>query len=312
METKPFFMRTKEEIEQLLPADSDQREQALKSLEHSFSLYDFDGNHKPHPYEKENLLEVIGRREMYVVDNNSPWQSECKAHLDKAFIISAALSREHPSTKALILDATHSGLGNLFVFGCYANINRVHIDRIDFSFSHVFDMQKLEDASDKSGEAFAKQKAQERKNNEYDRAAIQNHIWLEFLFASSLGKTPIKTDFMLSGKASDLPNRDSIQEIISRIQADIQRRLPKCKHNLKNTKNVVERCYAKLLLEDRKTRNDFDRQDYDNVFGDMYIVSAAIYLGANILTGDNSLKQMASYAGIKCFKQLHSHPTGNA
>jgi hypothetical protein len=96
METKPFFMRTKREIEQILPADSAQREQALKSLEHSFSLYDYAGNHKPHPYEKENLLELIGRREMYVVDNNSPWQSECKSHLDKAFIISAALSREQP------------------------------------------------------------------------------------------------------------------------------------------------------------------------------------------------------------------------
>lgn len=297
-------MRTKEEIEQILPADSAQREQALKSLEHSFSLYDFDGNHKPHPYEKENLLEVISRREMYVVDNNSPWQSECKAHLDKAFIISAALSREHPSIKALILDATRSGLGNLFAFGCYANIARVHIDRIDSSFSHVFDMQKLEDASDKSGEAFAKQKAQERINNEYDRAAIQNHIWLELLFASSLGKKPIKTDFMISGKASDLPNRDSIQEVITRLQAYIQRQLSKCKHNLKNTKNVVERCYAKLLLEDRKTRNDFDKPNYDNVFGDMYIVSAAIYLGANIMTGDKGLKKMASYAGIKCFKQL--------
>jgi hypothetical protein len=301
MEAKPFFMRTREEIEQILPADSAQREQALKSLEHSFSLYDYDGNHKPHPYEKENLLEVIGRREMYVVDNNSPWQSECKSHLDKAFIISAALSREHPSTKALILDATRSELGNLFAFGCYANVARVHIDRIDSSFGHVFDMRKLEKASDKSGEAFAKQKAQEKINNEHDKTAIQNHLWLELLFAASRG---IKTDFMLSGKASDLPNRDSIHEIISRIQADIQRRLPTCKHNLKNTKNVVERCYAKLLLEDRKTRNDFDRPDYDNVFGDMYIVSAAIYLGANLLTADNGLKQMASYAGIKCFKQV--------
>ncbi len=304
METKPFFMRTKEEIEKILPADSVQRQQALKSLEHSFSLYDFDGNHKPHPYEKENLLEVISRREMYVVDNNSPWQSECQAHLDKAFIISAALSREHPSTKALILDATRCELGNLFAFGCYENVARVHIDRIDSSFGHVFDMEKLEKASDKSGEAFAKLKKQEKVNNDHDKTAIRNHIGLELFFLSALGTTPIKTNFIQSGKASDLPNRDSIHEIISRFQADIQRRLPKCKHNLKQTKNAVERCYARLLLEDRKTRNDFDKPDYDNVFGDMYIVSTAIYLGANILTGDNGLKQMATYAGVKCFKQL--------
>jgi hypothetical protein len=305
METKkPFFMRTKEEIEQILPADSLQREQALKSLEHSFSLYDFDGNHKPHPYEKENLLEVISRREMYVVDNNSPWQSDCKAHLDKAFIISAALSREHPSTKALILDATRSELGNLFAVGCYTNVARIHIDRIDSSFGHVFDMEKLEKASDKSGEAYVKQIAQQKINNEHDKTAIRNHIGLELVFLSALGTTPIKTEFIQSGKASDLPNRDSMHKIISRIQTDIQRRLPTCKHNLKKTKNVVEKCYSKLLLEDRKTRNDFDRSDYDNVFGDMYIVLTAIYLGANILTEDNGLKQMALYAGIKCFKQL--------
>jgi hypothetical protein len=244
------------------------------------------------------------------VDNNSPWQRECTAHRDKAFIISAALSREHPSTKALILDATRSKLGNLFAFGCYADIGRVHIDRVDSSFCHAFDMQKLETASDKSGEAYAKQRAQERKNNEHDKATIRDHIGLELFFASALGTTPIKMDFMQSGKASDLPNADSIRDVIARFQADIQRRLPACKHNLKNTKNVIERCYAKLLLEDRKTRNDFDRQDYDNLFGDMYIVSAAIYFGAHILTLDGGLKKMASYAGIKCFKQVPNAPSG--
>jgi hypothetical protein len=305
MEIKPSVTLTKEQVEEILAKESpERREQIRKMLEHSCSFYDFSGKHLSHPYEKDNLLELISQRETYIVDNNSPWKSECKKHLKKAFIITSALSREHPNTIALILDATRSNLGNIFAFGCYASKGIVHIDKIDTSFRHVFDMQKLEQASAKEGDGFAKQVAQERINNEHDRAAIRNHVSIELLFLSVLGKIPLKTDFMQTGKASDLPNPNSLQEMISRIQADIQRRLPKCKHNLKNTKNTVERCYVKLLLEDRKTRYDFDRLNYDNVFGDMYIVSAAIYFGAHILTEDKGLKRMASYAGINCFKQV--------
>jgi hypothetical protein len=40
------------------------------------------------------------------------------------------------------------------------------------------------------------------------------------------------------------------------------------------------------------------------VFSDMYVLSTAIYFGANILTLDKGLKKMASYAGINCFKEL--------
>jgi hypothetical protein len=295
---------TKEEIEQMLPADSAERERVIKSMEHSFSLYDFEGNHTPHAHEKENLLGVIDGREKYIVDNNSRWKNECKAHLDKAFILTSALSREDENTKSLVLDPERNALGNIFAVGVYLNIARVHVDRIDAPFAYWFDMEKLEDGMDKSGEAFARQKAQRRINNENDKTAIRNHIGVELLLANGLATTPLEVDFMQTGRASDLPNPDSIGQVISRFQSNIDRRLPKCKHNLKETKNAIERCYAKLLLTDRKTRHAFDKPDYDNVFGDMYIVSMAMLLGARILTEDAGLKKMASFAGIQCFKSV--------
>lgn len=296
-------MRTKEEIEKILPTDSAQRKQALKSLEHSFSMYDYSGNHKPHPYETENLLDVISQRDMYVVDTNSEWKKECKLHPDKAFVISPALSREHPNTKDLILDATRCKLGNIFTVGLYANEGRVLIDRIDESFGYVFDMPNLREASREKGEAFVKQKEDNWIHIENDKTLIRNHIGLELLFTASLGSTPISVEFIHSGKASDLPLADKIQNAIDRLKANIKRRLPACKHNIGKSKIAVELCYATLVLEDIEpngTRWQFDKPKYEHVFGDMYIVLTAIYLGAKIMTKDRKLAQMASYAGIKC------------
>ena len=144
-------MMTKADIEKILPKDSKEREQALKCLEHSMSMYDIYGNHIPHLYEKENLLDLISQRDMYVVDTNSEWKKECKVHPDKAFIISPALSREHPNTKDLILDATRCKLGNIFTVGLYAKNGRVLIDRVDENYCYFFDMPKLTEASREGG-----------------------------------------------------------------------------------------------------------------------------------------------------------------
>jgi len=98
---------TKEQVEEILAKSTPQdRERIQKMLQHSCSVYDFVGNHLPHPYEKENLLEIIGKRDTYVVDTNSEWKRACReqVHKAKAFIITPALSREQTYTKDLILD----------------------------------------------------------------------------------------------------------------------------------------------------------------------------------------------------------------
>jgi hypothetical protein len=48
-------------------------------------------------------------------------------------------------------------------------------------------------------------------------------------------------------------------------------------------------------------RKEFDLPNYENVFGDMYILLTALYLKANILTRDSALSRMASYADVKCY-----------
>jgi hypothetical protein len=116
----PFTTMPKQVVESILPTLPPQdREQALNALQHSCSFYDEVGNHLPHDYEKENLLEVIDQRDTYIIDNSSEWRKECllPENHDKAFIISPSLSRENPNTKDLILDKTRCRLGNIFSVG---------------------------------------------------------------------------------------------------------------------------------------------------------------------------------------------------
>jgi hypothetical protein len=299
----PFFVMPKKQVEDILakltPPD---RERVEKGLKHSRTLYDLNGNHIPHDFEKEKLLDVISQRDTYVVDSNSDWKNECEQHLDKAFIISPSLARENTNTRDLILKATRSKLGNIFSVGIDARLNCVLVERIDEYFQYEFDMPKLTEASREKGEIFAKQKAENKKSIEVEKELIREHINCELLFATTLDHSPISIAFMSSGKAYDLPLPNEMPNVVNRLKARIQRRLPECKYNIKKSKRAVEVCYATLLVEDTETKGirwEFDEPDYEHVFGDMYIVQTAIYLGAKIMTKDGKLSQMASYAGIK-------------
>ena len=60
---------------------------------------------------------------------------------------------------------------------------------------------------------------------------------------------------------------------------------------------------ATLLIEDTDSKGirfEFDEPNYENVFGDMYILLGAIHMGAKIMTKDVRLTIMAGYAGIIC------------
>src|ERR1039457_37088 len=119
MMPKPAYLMTLDEIDRCYPIECAGRHQALRAREHSFAMYDFHGKPIPHPNSKEDLLKIISKRDIYVVDSNSVWKKECLApeNSNKAFIICPALSRENPNTEDLILNATRSKLGNIFSFG---------------------------------------------------------------------------------------------------------------------------------------------------------------------------------------------------
>jgi hypothetical protein len=300
MAIKQFVTMSKEQVEEILAEESPQgRERILKILEHSCSMYDFSGNHLPHPYEKENLLEEIRKRDTYVVDTNSEWKKECKNHLDKAFIITPALSREQENTKELILDEARCKLGNIFSVGIIANPGYVLIDRIDQHFQHAFDNAKLTQASKGKGPIVANQKAEHQRQIEHEKEQIRFQVGLELLFSVNSGQPPVSKAFWNSGNACDLPPPDQMQYATDRLKANINRRSPDCKYNVNKSKTVVEMCHRTLLLEDNRIRSEFDDPKKENVFGDMYILFAAIYLGANIMTKDIRLIRMAGYAGIE-------------
>jgi hypothetical protein len=306
MAVKPFVTMSKEQVAEILAKESPQgRERILKILEHSCSMYDFLGNHIPHPYEKEDLLEVIRKRETYVVDSNSEWKKECKNNLDKAFIITPALSREQQNTKELILDEARAELGNIFSVGIiltpgYAFPGYVLIDRIDKHFGYAFDNDKLTQASKGKGQIVANQKEEHRRQIEYEKEQIRFQVGLELLCSVNSGQPPVSKAFWDSGKACDLPPPDQMRYATDTLKARIKRRLPECKYSVNKSKTIVEMCHRTLLLEDIQIRSEFDDQKRENVFGDMYILLGAIYLGANIMTKDIRLTKMAGYAGIKC------------
>lgn len=273
----------------LLPQD---REQALNALQHSCSFYDEVGNHLPHDYEKENLLEVIDQRDSYIIDNSSEWRKGCllPENRDKAFIISPSLSRENPNTKDLILDKTRCRLGNIFSVGILPMPDgsfRIMVDRIDEHFRHTFNNAKLTQASKGKGPTVAQQK---------------KIIW-EIIETEKNGIRPL----IEARRAADLPPPDQIRVKIETFKSEIKRLAPECKHNISKAKKLVMLCYATLLMEDSQPkqnegpRYEFDLPQYEHVFGDMYVVQTAIYLCAKILTKDGPQTQMAGYAGIKCF-----------
>lgn len=296
----PLFTMSRKQIDELLTKSSpDQRARILKILEHSQSRYDFSGKHIPHEFEKEDVLEVISQRDMYVIDTNSDWKKECKAYPEKAFIISPSLSRENQNTKDLILDAQRANLGNIFSVGIDARINCVIVERIDEPFRYAFDIPKLSEASRGKGEVLAKQKATNWKSIEVEKRMILDHIGLAFLFAQILN-SPLLNAFRQSGKASDLPSPENVPKVMELLKGDIGRRLPECRHTIKKSKIAAEACYATLVMESSQIRAEFDEPNYEHVFGDMYIVQTALYLGAKILTKDKLLTKMAGYTGITC------------
>lgn len=295
----------KEQVEEILAKSTPQDKARIqKMLQHSCSMYDFAGNHLPHPYEKEDLLEIIGKRDTYVVDTNSEWKKESKSHLDKAFIITPALSREQLNTEELILNEARSQQGNIFSVGIIPNQNipnqgYILIDRMDSHFQYCFDDAKLSQASKGKGEIVAKQRIVHRQQTEYEKEQIRFQVGLELLFSVNSGQPPVSKAFWTTGKACDLPPTDDLKYATERLKINIKQRYSACKHNVNKSKTLVEMCHRTLLLEDARIRQEFDDPKKENVFGDMYILFGAIYLAAKIMTKDVRLAKMADYAGIK-------------
>ena len=294
----PIFMWTRREIERFLPIGSVGREQAIKSIEHSFSTYDFYGNHIPHLSEKENLLHEIEKREIYIVDTNSASTRLFRSHPDKAFIICATLAHELPGSEKFIFNESHYKLGNLFEVGALINLGRVIIDRFDEPYKHAFDVQKFKEGLDKTSNLSAQQQHRYLTNKMIGKDEILTH-----LSALLLSPQDNASKFLQTGKACDMPSPHHVQHLVSKLISEIKTRVPECKHKLNKSFVTARRAYEALLLKDKVERTKFDDQAYDNVLGDMHVVCTAVFLGAKakIITDDIRLKKMAlENIGIEC------------
>jgi len=297
----PLFMLSRSEIEMSLRTGSPEMEQAIKCLDHSYSMYDYYGNHIPHIKEKINLINEIRNIETYILDNNSVRKTEIVKHSDKAFIISATVARENQNPKSLLFDGTFYKSKNVFVVGPLVNYGRVLIDRVDEEYQHVFDMQKFTEGSDKKSGAYAKDK----RKNWIDSFVTKDEICTD-IFVPLLSPETNQCGFMQTTKAVELPRPDAIGNVIQKFKADIKKRLPDCKYKFNKSIVAARKCFCVSLLENKVVRNQYDDPDNANLFGDMQLLAIAIYLGAKIATEDKGLKKMAGYAEIKCasFSQI--------
>ena len=301
----PPFMLTRDEIDRLLPAGSADKEQAIKCLEHSYSMFDEYGRHIPHIKEKENLFDVLNRRDTYIVDTNSQSKAVYQQYPDKAFVYSATLSREEKQPTGLILDDKTCKVGNVFIVGGEPSLGRVFAHKLDEHYRYLYDMTKFK-RDCKNGEFAKSQTESATAINTVNKKRLHDEIGISLFLEDALTQSPIGTDFINSGVSADLPPAEKLKKTIESFKRGIKNRLPLAKHNIKKSIRVAELCYCTLLMEDNQARTDsgarfeFDLADYPNLFGDMYITQTAVYLGARILTKDNGVFKMASYASIEC------------
>ncbi len=86
--------------------------------------------------------------------------------------------------------------------------------------------------------------------------------------------------------------------------ASIRAGVSACVNNYLKAIDIARRCYALLLMEKIKIRNEFASPDYDNVFGDTTAIQNALFLKAAILSEDKQLRRMAGYVRLECVKSL--------
>lgn len=300
-----------------LPAGSPEMEQAIKCLDHSYSMYDDYGKHIQHIKEKENLFEVLDQRDTYIVDTNSQSKKVYQQFPDKAFVYSSTLSREEREPTGLILDNKTCKVGNVFIVRGEPRLGRVFAHRLDEHYRHLYDMVNFR-RDCKNGKFSKSQTEAAAIINTVNKKRLHNEIGISLFLEDALTQSPIGTDFINSGVSADLPPAEKLKKTIESFKRGIKNRFPQSKHHVKKSIRVAELCYCTLMMEDNQPRTDsgarfeFDLSDYPNLFGDMYIIQAAVYLGARILTKDNGVFKMASYANIECHNvpQPAKQPSG--
>jgi hypothetical protein len=250
-------------------------------MKHSVSYYRLNGDHWINPHEHEDLLQVLLSKERFVVDTNASWKNETKKpeNRDKAFIIGMTLMAEQDTKLKGVFFNSKVDLSNnnIYIFDIDPDLGKeplVVIERLDAPYRLTLDEARLAAESLPRDAEFL---AQENDAIEGEKEQILNVLGVH-----SLEK--IDREFYVR----------RTQELL----AFIRQEAPRCVANYVNSYQVARRCYALLLLNEKKIRNEFALADYRHVFGDTMLIHNALFLQANVLSHDKvGVHNMMSYIG---------------
>lgn len=268
-------------------------EQRAVICAHEVSFCTLDGRFVPFaPQPAVNLFETISKMERYVVDSHGNWKAEAAKpeNRDRAFILGRTILEEQHDTRGLLFGPkVNLCNNNIFLLGMRSQLGEgppwVKLERLDEAYRKEFDEERLSNAA--KGLKDTKLLNYERRRLE-DIGAEKDAV-LSIIRVTDIASLPAPRE--LEGPRADL---------LASIRAGVSA----CVNNYLKAIDIARRCYALLLMEKIKIRNEFASPDYDNVFGDTTAIQNALFLKAAILSEDKQLRRMAGYVRLECVKSL--------
>ncbi len=266
-----------------------QRRLIQQSAPYPMSFHTFKGERVQPSFGKENMLDVLMRRERFVCDSNSSWKDEAGeiGNQAKAFIIGHTVLDEPEDVQGNLFGKKVKFTNeNIFFFTIapyQSGTCCLAIERYDSQFRKRFDPYELKRVSQER----IKKTDVRYLESEREHMSIVHDEKKKLL--SFLNITDIE----------NLPPVDVSEQMKSGIVRDVRSAGPQCFRDYEFSMDTAMRCYAALLLErddvGKKTRIEFSDPNRRNVLGDVILFRDALWFKARILSNDRAVARMADY-----------------
>jgi len=274
------------------------RERIRQFAKHSVSCYKVTGGQIWHPFDREDLFEVLLSMERFLIDSNSPASirdATRATNRDKAFIIGYTFIDEQDNLENTLLGHDNCN-NNLFGFGyieedCDWPLGEcVMIHRLDEHQRFALNMWSLRLESrprqkrlKDDPEFIEREKDRTAKNRQF-----KVHITHKILSVTDL----------VEPEDNDRKKLELIEIIRSKSA--------QCFKNYHEAAEIASLCYSALLLEPdevgKKTRKEFHDKDGNpkrNCFGDTHLIQNALWLNSRIISKDAAVVRMAEYLNLR-------------
>jgi len=250
-----------------------------------------------------NLFEVIQNYERrFVVDNHIDWfgLSGLPENSNVAFILGTTTDRETCFLKSLFEDKTGKlkVRQNVFMFGMQSPKRPTQqevlagnlppltpdlvISRLDEYATLVMDMEGIRKFEQPGGD-----------KGKFDSSwsiADEKKKLLALLSVKEIEEIE---------QMPELPDRQLKDD---EFRLEIERKKPKCFKRFWESNDVARLAYSRLLLFSNKTRNEFAKPNYANVFGDLHLIQNALFFNAGFASKDKAVVSMAKFCGLPTFE----------